>query len=244
MVHRPLVLTAVAAALLGVAFYVNQPPAEIQPPYTVLASYTVEGNTINLVDGDSDEWHHVAWNRWVQLVPASARWRVGRFEVTEGDYDGQVEPFSDSLQVWTLRIAELDDDLLDVALVHELGHLISLEPGELQPATDGSVERNCTTYFSGEGCARDGSLVARFVDSFWDDELLALSPAERHGSNPSAFVSRYAATNPAEDIAETFVHFVYGLPPEKDTLADAKIDLLWDFPDVVDLRASLRRALV
>lgn len=242
--NRLLALTGIATALLAVAVYVNRPVDPPQLSYTVLASYAVDGDAINLVSGEPEEWHHRAWQRWVGLVPAAARWRVGRFEVTEGDYDGQVEPFSDSLQVWTLRLAELDEDLLDVALVHELGHLISLEPGELQPATDGSVEQNCTTYFAGEGCAREGSLVARFVQSFWDEELLALAPAERHGRNPSAFVSRYAATNPGEDIAETFVHFVYGLLPDGQTVAEAKIDLLWEFPELVELRAALRRGLV
>lgn len=244
MVNRLLALTGVAAALLGIAGYVNLAPAATPIPDVVLASYTVDADAITLVEGEAVEWHAHAWRRWVQLVPASSRWRVGRFEVTEGDYDGQVEPFSDSLQVWTLRIAELDDDLLDVALIHELGHLVSLEPGELHPATDGSVERGCTTYFSVEGCARNGSLVAGFVEAFWNDELLDLTGEERFELDPTSFVSRYAATNPGEDIAETFVHFVYGLLPDGDTVADAKVRLLWEFPDLVDLRAALRRGLI
>lgn len=242
--NRLVALTGLAAALLGVAYYVNRPPPAPPPPYVVLASYAVEGDEISLVAGEANDWHAEAWDRWVELVPASYRWRVGRFEVTEGDYDGQVEPVSDSLRVWTLRIAELDASLLDVALVHELGHIISLEPGQLEPATNGSVEQNCTTYFAGEGCARDGSLVARFVDGFWDDDMLASTPPERYGEHPSWFVSRYATTNPGEDIAETFVHFVYGLEPEGGTIADAKLALLWEFPELVDLRAALRRGLI
>jgi hypothetical protein len=56
-------------------------------------------------------------------------------------------------------------------------------------------------------------------------------------------VTAYAATNPGEDIAETFVFFVYRLRPTGTTVADEKIALLWEFPELVELRSWLRRGL-
>ncbi|MCP4222510.1 MAG: hypothetical protein GY773_04115, partial [Actinomycetia bacterium] len=145
--------------LLAVAALQEEPPL----PSDVTASYQVLGDSIVLLEGDPEPWHAEAWERWTELVPSSARWRVGRFDAIAGSTEGQVEPISDSLQVWSLRIAELDDPVLDTALVHELGHLVSLGPAEVVPATDPSVEQGCLTYFSVEGCAIPGRVFERFV---------------------------------------------------------------------------------
>jgi hypothetical protein len=212
----------------------------------VTASYEVQGDSIVLLEGEPEPWHTEAWERWIELVPTSARWRVARFDAIAGSTEGQVEPISDNLQVWSLRIAELDDRLRDVALIHELGHLVSLGPTEVVPATDPSVEDECVTYFAVEGCAIPGRLFERFVTTFWDDEDGGRGDQavlERYRLNSESYVSGYAATNPGEDIAETFVFFVYGLRPTGATIADEKIALLWEFPELVELRQWLRRGL-
>ena len=228
----------VAAALLG---------SDSFAPSDITASYQVQGDTIVLLEGDPEPWHDAAWQRWIELVPSSARWRVGRFDAINGDSEGQVEPISDSLAVWSLRIAELDDRVRDIALIHELGHLVSLGPTEVVPATDPSVEEECVTYFSVEGCAIPGQVFERFVTTFWDvDEGWGGSEAaaeERYRQHPGSYVTAYAATNPGEDIAETFVFFIYRLPPTGTTVADEKIALLWEFPELVELRQWVRRAL-
>jgi hypothetical protein len=232
-------LALLAAALLGTNSFA---------PSDITASYQVQGDSIILLEGDPEPWHDAAWQRWVELVPASARWRVGKFDAINGDSEGQVEPFSDSLLVWSLRIAELDDRVRDIALIHELGHLVSLGPTEVIPATDPSVEEECVTYFSVEGCAIPGQVFERFVTTFWDvDEGWGGSAAaaeERYRKHPGSYVTAYAATNPGEDIAETFVFFIYQLPPTGTTVADEKIALLWEFPELVELRQWVRRALV
>lgn len=213
----------------------------------ITASYRVEGDTIVLLEGTAEAWHTDTWERWVELVPRSARWRVGQFDTLSGSFHGQVEPISNNLQTWSLRMAELDDDLRDVALVHELGHLVSLGPTEVVPATDPSIVEQCPTHLSMEGCAKPDRVFDRFVSLFWTAEAGWQSgeevAAERYTAAPHSYVSRYAATNPGEDIAETFVHFVYSLRPEANTVADEKILLLWEFPEFVQLRTWLRREL-
>ncbi len=229
-------LVLLAVAVLGT----DQPS-----PSDVTASYEVQGDSIVLLEGDAEPWHAEAWERWIELVPSSARWRVGRFETIAGSTEGQVEPISDSLQVWSLRIAELEDGVLDVALIHELGHLVSLGPTEVTPATDPSVEQECVTYFSVEGCAIPGHVFDRFVSAFWDGDWQpsATAAEERYRTDPGSYVTSYAATNPGEDIAETFVFFVYRLRPTGTSVADKKMALLWEFPELVELRQWLRRAL-
>lgn len=228
-----------------VAAVVHQLPLERTD---ITASYRVDGDTIVLLEGTAEQWHADAWDRWVELVPSSARWNVGRFDALAGSLDGQVEPLSDSRQVWTLRIAELDDDLRDVALVHELGHLISLGPDQIAPITDEATDNGCLTYLATEGCPIEGSMVERFLATFWEpggewESGRAVGQA-RYAADPSAYVTPYAATNPGEDIAETFLYFVYSLEPTGTTVADQKIRLLWEFPELVELREWLRRGLL
>jgi len=232
----------VSLAMLGAAVLGTKAPATSD----VTASYEVRGDSLVLLEGDPEPWHGDAWERWIELVPTSARWRVARFDAIAGTSEGQVEPISDNLQVWSLRIAQLDDRLRDVALIHELGHLVSLGPTEVVPATDPSVEDECATYFSVEGCAIPGRLFERFVTKFWDGDdggRQDQAALERYRLDSESYVSGYAATNPGEDIAETFVFFVYGLRPTGPTIADEKIALLWEFPDLVELRQWLRRGL-
>ena len=235
-----LISAAISLALLSVAFFVTEPV----PRDDVTARYQVQGDEIVLLEGDPEPWHRDAWDRWVELVPASDRWRVGRFETIEGSSDGQLEPVSESLEVWVLRVADLDPGVLDVALIHELAHLISLGPGQILPETAGSDE--CPTYLAIEGCAVAGGVFDQFVTAFWDEEWTegTAAAAARYEAGRDEFVTRYAATNPGEDLAETFVFFVYRLRPEGPTLADEKVRFLWEFPEMVELREALRLRLV
>ncbi len=244
--NRSGLLALSAAVTLGMVLVAGQ-IEDLAERTDITASYEVKGDAIVLLEGTPEDWHADAWARWVELVPTSARWRVGRFDAIAGSVEGQVEPLSDSLAVWSLRIAELDDNLRDVALVHELGHLISLGPTEVVPATDPGVEQGCVTYFSIEGCAIPGRVFERFVSSFWNVEdgweTSDGAVTDRHSASPESFVTNYAATNPGEDIAETCVFFIYSLRPTGNTVADQKISLLWEFPELVQLRSWLRRGL-
>jgi hypothetical protein len=57
------------------------------------------------------------------------------------------------------------------------------------------------------------------------------------------FVTDYAASNPGEDLAETFTHFVIEDRPTGDSIADQKVQLLWADPDMVSLRDQIRANL-
>jgi len=56
------------------------------------------------------------------------------------------------------------------------------------------------------------------------------------------FVTDYAATNPGEDIAEVFATFVTQADqPRGNSIADQKIKLLYDFPELTQLRDKIRQ---
>lgn len=222
--------------------------------------YEVVGDT--LVGSPSPE-AETMWARFVELVPREHRATVGRFSLFRGDdKDAYVEQLADDVTQWSLALNEdlaSRPRLLDRTLVHELGHLISFHPGQVPPvATDKAwylASRVCPTYMAREGCANVGSYMDEFVAEFWEGELLdeweqiagigndelRMSEIEVFATTHNErFVSDYAATNPEEDLAESFVAYVLGgdNPPEGD-LRD-RIRFFDRFPELVTLRQMVR----
>ena len=56
-------------------------------------------------------------------------------------------------------------------------------------------------------------------------------------------MTEYAATNPSEDFAESFMVFVLKEKPTKSTIADQKILFFYDFPELVEMRDFIRSNL-
>ena len=73
-------------------------------------------------------------------------------------------------------------------------------------------------------------------DRFWD----GLDEFERKYGD--RFVTEYAMTDPAEDMAETFMVFVLQDRPGGTGIADQKLLFFWDYPELVELRSEIRAA--
>jgi len=154
-------------------------------------------------------------------------------------------------------------------IIHEFAHILTLREGQLRLDTDlyygtglpdpdtyynNEVER-CPTYFPGEGCSVASSYINKFFVTYWAD-IYGSHPTNTMDANASAgiedathewyheradqFVTDYAATNPAEDIAESFTAFVLKDKPNGDSIADQKLRFFWDFPELVKLRELMR----
>lgn len=219
-----------------------------------LATVTVNGDDID-TSGLSPEVAkktEAIWQRFTKLVPADQRQMVANFELMAENYGGaHVYPTDNDPTKWNLGVgADLGDDL-DYVLIHEFGHLLTLQAKEVPP---GGNTGSCETYHTGEGCALKGSTFADFVAAFWPQEMrdtvLDLYESEDYDGlekfyeeNKDKFVTDYAASNPAEDLAETFAVFVTEDRPTGKTIADQKVELLWSDADMVNLRSQIRAAL-
>ncbi len=156
-------------------------------------------------------------------------------------------------------------------LVHEFGHVVTLEKNQVPPDTSrpsppsedeepepSPVERSCQTFYTGEGCANLDSYINQFYQQFWSDiyeEFMAGSnatesqeeydqfTAEFYDQYQDRFVSEYAATNPGEDIADTFAHFVLKEKPDGDTIAAQKVLFFYQFEPLVKMRTHMRGQL-
>ena len=62
---------------------------------------------------------------------------------------------------------------------------------------------------------------------------------EFYAKYPDQFVSEYAATNPVEDIAESWTEFVMRPKPTGTSIADQKVQFFYEYPELVETRRQI-----
>lgn len=174
----------------------------------------------------------------------------------------QTDPESWALQVDIADTSEPHN--LTFTLIHEFGHLLTLGPDQVPPSL--AVFNNpdddtiyfqevsaCPNYFPGEGCANADSYVDAFYNQFWadlheewneinleeDDDIYYEKLDEFYLKYQDQFVTDYAATNPEEDMAESWTFFVLSPEPAGDTIAEEKMLFFHQYPELVQLRSDI-----
>lgn len=125
-----------------------------------------------------------------------------------------VSAFSMSIN---LDEADRNSDELMLTMAHEFAHVFTGLPSQI--ARD-VPPQDCATWHNRSGCYHQGSLLAEWVDLFWDEGRINLvnpdlEPLPEIGNercifDPS-FLGPYAASHPEEDFAESFSAFVFRL---------------------------------
>lgn len=217
--------------------------------------------------------HAAIWDFFTSIIPASQLWLVNEFVIFTDGYAntmGAVEQ-SDDPRYWILSMDIADAENFPVAsttLVHEFGHLLTLNerqvkinmelfenPDDLEIYEE--AEAACDTYFLYEGCSQEDSYINLFFQEFWpglyeewleidsleDEEEYDEAIYEFYEAYPDQFVNDYAATNPEEDIAESWTYFIFTPKPAGDSIAEEKILFFYDFPELVELRAQILESL-
>ena len=231
----------------------------------VLVTYTVSGDNIqdpvyaevsdDLIAAQKDiDSQEAAWAYFTSLIPADGRQQIVQFMVfTDGEDEtlAYVEPLADDLKQWRLAldIADTKDTQdLTMTLIHEYGHVLTLNSAQI---TGG--QEACSTYQNQEGCTLPQSYLNIFIDEFWGelmDEYLEIDSIQDDNAYYNAlddfyakyqdqFVTDYAATNPEEDIAESWAYFILHPRPAGDTIAEQKILFFYDYPELVALREEI-----
>ncbi|MCB8968044.1 MAG: hypothetical protein H6660_14235 [Ardenticatenaceae bacterium] len=211
--------------------------------------------TADLESFQADEAkHREIWARFTQLIPAAQRAQIVQFSIfTDGPEEvmAAVNPVAEGdLSRWALAVDiqdAADDKELTYSLIHEFAHVLTLNNRQVDTAVSPSA---CTDYFPGEGCALSTSYIDAFHDRFWvqvfdemgvndETELDESDMEDFYYDHEDWFVTDYAATNPGEDIAESFTAFILQPKPTEDTLAAEKILFFYDYPELVALRKDL-----
>lgn len=153
---------------------------------------------------------------------------------------------------------------LTFTFLHEFGHLLTLNANQVPPSTsvfknpddDGIYQHEvslCPNYFPGEGCSEPDSYINTFYQRFWpgifdewsaieqitDEDVYYEQLDEFYSKYEDQFVSDYAASHPAEDITESWSHFVLEPAPQGKTIAEQKVLFFYEYPELVNLREEI-----
>ena len=196
------------------------------------AHHVVGGALGALCLGKRDARLEAAWDVLAAIAPADALAPIALFagfehvgasdDVTMGwvnAHDETGDAFQLSLDPGSLEGYPAD---LRLTVAHELAHVLSARPSEAERGE--AALAACGTFSNGESCFRAGSLVHRWVERFWADELGSLElpdePSVADGvarcDADSGFFGPYSASAPEEDFAQSFAAHVFGLAPRSE----------------------------
>lgn len=216
---------------------------EVSGDASTLASYAVSsGEKIRLESGTDAQEYKTLWSEISQLSPDNiSNSYIETYEVYDDAQSDTLAFVDDEDQNGKWRIAvnlagrrDSSEREQKATIIHELSHIITLNTSQVKPNFT-----TCNTYELPEGCTNSNSYINTFYTAYWKG---VSSPAQ-YDSNK--FVTEYAATEPVEDLAETFAFFV--LERDKEELGNQikyqKIKMLYNYPELVQIRKDMRNEL-
>lgn len=229
----------------------------------ILAKYEIKQNEILLLDGKHTEENKDLWDIFVKIIPQAYRSDFLQYNVynnPDSDTDAHVTQDEGDYKKWNLSInlvgflddaGNVDEKKSIETLIHEFAHVLTLWKTQVKyvplNASDDFWEKansDCSTYFVWEWCLNSQSFMKGFIDTFWKENFIASQDDQEDSfylENEDSFVTEYAATNPWEDIAESFTYFVLQPKPESaNKIADSKLIYFYQYPELIKLRNFIR----
>lgn len=191
--------------------------------------------------------HQKIWVRLMRIIPKDylKYMDVMKFGTDgEGGMAAYVVQTS-SLAKWAMFVDLKDNvngdklnEYLNETLIHEFAHIVTLNNSQI----DANKKEN-NIYVNEEGYSKSTSYINKFYQTFWKDLDKSSTPESRYYNNPNHFVTDYAATNVEEDMAESFAYFVTRDKMSGSELKDKKVNFYYQFPELVQLRTTIRKNL-
>jgi hypothetical protein len=235
----------------------------------ILVTYQINGDEISSPKNESGvpeelttyqedtETHAYLWKFFTDIIPVEQRKDIKEFILFTDGADniiGAVDEAS-TPNTWTMEIDIIDgQDLSTLAstLIHEFGHVLTLNDTQIGDNTD-----TCDNYLTIDGCSNSDSYINAFYNTFWTDiyeewaSTVEFSDGEVNEDEVSTFYDRYpdqfltdyAPTGAEEDIAETWIYFIFSEKPAGDTIAEQKVLFFYDYLELVELRQEIRSGL-
>lgn len=167
----------------------------------------------------------------------------------------------------TTGVIQTED--LKQTLIHEFAHIVTLRLGQMRDTSSltfpedmsdedikKSLSTSCKTYFDGDSCALPDSYLFAYYTTFWKNIIkdhptsAAVPPTNMddavtafYNKYANQFLTEYAATNPEEDMAESFVFFVVQDKPTGNSITDQKMKFYWKYPELIVFRTFIRNRL-
>jgi len=198
--------------------------------------------------------HRAYFSRVYELFPQEYAGKVKQFRILKDSsayFDAFIETLPPDHLSWRYSVREeltnSSDSLLNAELiVHELAHIISYEPISGVVVTS-PQERICHPYFTVYGCPPQGSYLDQFIQQFWltadldrakrlsQSDNVMLATHSHYEKNSDLYVTDYAALNPEEDFAESFMFYVFGKEFTGNQAAE-KVHFFSQYPKLVSVR--------
>lgn len=235
---------------------------EVESEEVTLVTYRVEGDRIvrpevaavpaDLAGLQRDtQTQSEVWDYFVSFMPAEQREPIRQYVVFTDGVDNVVagvDQLTEDPATWALEVDIADStDKVDLTytLLHEYAHALTLDEDQFAGSGDGG-----STYVSDGERTREDSYLNRFYQEFWVDIYADWESAGEqddmdgfYEAYSDQFLSDYAATDPVEDIAESWMYFVLAMPPGGDSTAGRKLLFFYNYPDQVELREKIRNGL-
>lgn len=220
---------------------VGQEEGEVTTVYAV-----VDGSLGPLCHGVSDPVVEASWEELAMVASVDLLTDVELFAGYEAASDtmafaGPIDEDHRQFVVAVDVVSAADDvDELRLTMVHELAHVLTQTPDQLDTEL---LPEECETLWNGLGCFRPDSYMAGWMDRFWSDEDLASLPIDggidEDGGEDRClldprYVGAYAASHPEEDFADTLSAWVFSVDVNVEVME--KFDYFATFPELVEMR--------
>ncbi|WP_339094290.1 hypothetical protein ACINK0_05130 [Deinococcus sp. VB343] len=242
---------------LGTMWNPARPAPDWKPPQALrtIARYPVEGGELKAQEGERIQAvHRRSWSTVTTLLPPEVTREVGTFLLStdgRGGDRGRVKLAPNGLS-WQLALDPRDSAPVERlnTLIYQSAFLTALAPSQLQTLPEGYP---CPTVLTSAGCVQSGSLMQRYVRTFWSDAMLkdwrrrkvAEQPTQTQAffaAYPNTFLNVSAARGPEQDFAMSWTAFILGQrPAREDTAAQRKVAFFYSDPQLTALRLKILR---
>lgn len=217
----------------------------------VLASYPIVNGELV---GDAPQEQAAVWERFTELFDPELHPDVTMFVAIDAEQSGGTDGamqrnslYPDETYLALDTSGSVPPDVLDRTMIHEFAHLITLRDEQI-PKDDSTVE-SCPVYTEIDGCPAEDSYLYSYFAEFWPGFTIDMFDAESEEDkelrySADEFVTDYAATIPTEDAAEVFAEWVLADEvPAGDSIVEQKLRFFDSYPELVELRDSIRKGL-
>jgi hypothetical protein len=189
-------------------------------------------------------------------------------DTSEEHYSASIWDLDGKWRLYINLVEFNDPEAVVATLAHEYGHMLTLNKNqvigirseyglEMEQADFDKMRAQCNgQFFSGYECAIEKSYMNEFGNRFWTGEVYdtwvqafllldkdrdAYQSAidELYTKYSDRFITDYAATNPHEDIAESWTEYIMRPKPFGTSIADQKVLFFYEFPELVELRSEI-----
>lgn len=187
---------------------------------------------------------------------------------SKGHYAARISDLDGKWRLYINLVAFDEPESVVNILTHEYGHMLTLNKNQITAVPNeygfeveqdefDSMRAHCDgRFFLGYQCADNASYLNEFGNRFWIGEVydtwiqaFLLADKDRdayqsaidalYAKYPDQFVTDYAATNPREDIAESWAEFILRPKPTGTSIAEQKVLFFYEFPELVQLRSEI-----